>query len=314
MPSPNYSEWFQFSKKQRNGTFMLLGLIILMIVWQNVQDYFFQSKKYDHTAFEQELASLKVKSPDSMRHFKQYSEDDDHPFQPYTQPHQKRYGQEEWNGTLFIFDPNTLDEAGWQKLGVREKTVRTIKNFISKGGRFYQADDIKKIWGLDESLAERLIPFIRIAKTAYVTTQKSTFEKKTYTPTLVDINVADTNALIALPGIGAKLAQRIITFRDRLGGFYSIAQLGETYGLADSTFQKIKPRLTILNEALRQFNINTATVDDMKSHPYIRFNIANAIVQYRNQHGKFATINELKKVVIITDDVFNKMQPYLKAD
>lgn len=107
------------------------------------------------------------------------------------------------------------------------------------------------------------------------------------------------------------MALRIITFRDKLGGFYTTDQVGETFGLQDSVFQKIKSRLSINIAAVKHFNINTATVDEMKSHPYIRYNIANAIVQYRNQHGNFASVAAIKNIMLVTDDIFNKAAPYL---
>jgi competence protein ComEA len=143
---------------------------------------------------------------------------------------------------------------------------------------------------------------------------KPVAEVKKYIPSVIDINTADTSALIALPGIGSKLSQRIIMFRDKLGGFYKIEQVAETFGLPDSTFQKIKTRLVLINSSVRQININTATVEELKSHPYLRYAIANAIIQYRNQHGNFSSPDDLKKVVAVTEEVFAKVFPYLKIN
>jgi competence protein ComEA len=133
--------------------------------------------------------------------------------------------------------------------------------------------------------------------------------KKTFSP--VDINTADTTEFIKLPGIGNKLSNRIITFRDKLGGFYSIDQVGETFGLPDSTFQKIRPSLTLINKELKQVNINTATLDELKIHPYIRYQLANAIIQYRTQHGNFSSVNDLNKVMLFNEELYNKVSPYL---
>jgi competence ComEA-like helix-hairpin-helix protein len=129
--------------------------------------------------------------------------------------------------------------------------------------------------------------------------------------TVIDINTADTSAFISLPGIGSKLASRIILFRDKLGGFYSIDQIGETYGLPDSTFQKIKQYLKIDNPSLKKIDLNTATVDDLKIHPYIRLSLANPIVAYRNEHGAFSKIEDIKKVMAVTDEIYKKIAPYL---
>ena len=114
-----------------------------------------------------------------------------------------------------------------------------------------------------------------------------------------------------MPGIGSKLAQRIINFRSKLGGFYKTEQVAETFGLPDSTFQKIKSRLSISSSTIKQLNINTATVDELKTHPYIRYNIANAIVQYRAQHGNFAAVADIKKIMTVTDEMYNKVAPYV---
>ena len=114
-----------------------------------------------------------------------------------------------------------------------------------------------------------------------------------------------------MPGIGSKLSQRIIAFRNKLGGFYSVNQVGETYLLPDSTFQKIKSRLIIGSSHVKQININAASIDEMKAHPYLRYNLANAIFQYRQQHGNFNSVEEIKKIMLVTEDIFNKVAPYL---
>jgi competence ComEA-like helix-hairpin-helix protein len=126
----------------------------------------------------------------------------------------------------------------------------------------------------------------------------------------VNVNSADTMALIALPGIGSKLALRILNFRDKLGGFYSVDQIKETYGLADSTFQKIKIYL-IVDGQVEKINLNTVTKDQLKIHPYIKWNLANAIVEYRNQHGNYKSIEDLKNISMLDENTFNKIAHYL---
>lgn len=221
-------------------------------------------------------------------------------------------------GALFFFDPNTLPAEGWEKLGLRPKTIKTILNYRSKGGRFYERDDLKKIWGLPDGFYERVQDYIQIAeaKKEYGSNTsffKTPYEKKERTIAVVDVNNADTAALIALPGIGSKLAQRIIMFRNKLGGFYATEQIGETYGLPDSTFQKLKPYLKA-DGILKKFNINTATKDELKTHPYIKWNLANALVEYRAQHGLFKNLDEMKNIVLIDKATYNKIAPYFTIE
>ncbi|MDZ4794261.1 MAG: helix-hairpin-helix domain-containing protein [Bacteroidota bacterium] len=224
---------------------------------------------------------------------------------------------------LFNFDPNSLSTEGWQKLGLREKTIRTIQNYLAKGGQFRKPEDLQQIYGLFPDEYERIAPYIKI-ESSYETNSYKDFDKtpvenkapKTFTGrySVIDINSADTTAFIALPGIGNKLANRIINFRDKLGGFYSINQVGETFGLPDSTFQKIMQWLKLENTSIRKININAATLEELKAHPYIRWNLANPIIAYRDQHGAFGKVEDLKKIMIITDDIYNKMLPYLTIE
>jgi competence protein ComEA len=213
----------------------------------------------------------------------------------------------------FPFDPNTLDVKGWQALGLPDRTIRIILNYRNKGGRFRKKDDLAKIYGITAEQFGSLEPFIQIQEKAPRSFEPYPVKTGRYLPTvtIVDINQADTTAFIALPGIGSKLAGRIVAFREKLGGFYSIAQVGEVYGLADSVFQKIKPYLAGGSTPVRKININTISFEQLKAHPYFRNQLATAIIAYRNEHGPFSTINDLKKVMAITEEIFKRIEPYI---
>jgi competence ComEA-like helix-hairpin-helix protein len=128
---------------------------------------------------------------------------------------------------------------------------------------------------------------------------------------ITDINQADSAEWSALPGIGEKLASRIIHFREKLGGFYQIEQVGETFGLPDSSFQKIKPFLRMGTDSLRLINLNRASREELQSHPYIRWQIARQIMDYRRQHEIFKSVEELLQLVQMDDLKFKKLKPYL---
>lgn len=229
------------------------------------------------------------------------------------------FGKTRSTGTLFYFDPNELDMSGWQQLGLREKTIKTILNYTSKGGRFRKPDDFKRIYGLFPDEYERLRPWIRIAGNTSGTSGETVYpaaEKREYTPVRktvseIDINMADSSAWMALPGIGSKLSARIILFREKLGGFYSVNQVAETFGLADSVFQKIKPLLRLGQPAIKKININTVEADELKKHPYLKWAIANTLIAYRKEHGPFKRLEEIKKVQAFTEELFTKIAPYL---
>jgi competence protein ComEA len=313
------ADYLSFTKKQRSGTLILLVLIVLLIIGPFLFPFFIHPKTNEHPSMKKEIDTLAMRQKDAGSNYQRRYVDDGHP--PYYEPAEKRYAAKQpFKGELFYFDPNTLEEEGWQKLGVREKTIATIKNYLSKGGKFYKAEDLSKVWGLSDDDKARLIPFARIESAGFEKKfpakvyDKPAYEKKVYTPHTIDVNAGDTSAFIGLPGIGSKLSQRIVNFRDKLGGFHSIDQVGETFGLPDSIFQKIKAQLTLTDPAVKQINLNTATFDELKAHPYLRYGIANAIVQYRTQHGNFSSVADLKKIMLVTDDILVKAAPYLKIN
>src|SRR6476620_4362316 len=159
---------------------------------------------------------------------------------------------------------------------------------------------IPKLFDRREPVAES-IPVIHVQdtfKAKSVVIQKK-FEPPRHVRKKVepfDINTADTTAFIALPGIGSKLAARIVLFRDKLGGFYDVRQIGEVYGLQDSVFKKISPMLRCDAGHIRKIDINNAEKETLKVHPYIRWQMASALVAYREQHGSFHSAEDIAKL------------------
>lgn len=325
-------DYFNFSRKERIGIIAVIIMIVITWFLPRLISPFAKGKTLvGDTSWIAQLKklartdSLKIKTNEQRNLYNENkefvsknNEENDFSFQKSTNSYFSK-GKIE----LFYFDPNTLSPEGWQKLGIKNKTIRTIQNYLSKGGHFYKPGDLEKVYGLHRDEFERLAPYIRIE-------HKETKRSEDYTSrsaesiksqpgkvsgySVIDINTADTAAFISLPGIGSKLAARIVNFRDKLGGFYSIEQVKETFGLPDSSFQKIKQYLKLENSSLRKININSATVDELKAHPYIKFNIANPIVVYRNEHGAFSKVEDIKKVMAVTDDVYRRIVIYLTID
>ena len=311
-------DYFDFTRKERRGAIRIVAVILMVTFVSFFFPLFVREYPVDHSEFAREIALLKKDS--SERRYKGYNDPElENDYSPDVG------GRREI--TLFYFDPNTATVKDWVKLGVKEKTATTIQKYISKGGKFYKPEDIRKIWGLSKRDADRLVPYVQIIKEMphYANFESRNFENKIVPDKLpnsfrskefrnVDINTADTSSFKTFPGIGSKLSQRIISFRNKLGGFYSTEQVGETFLLPDSTFQKIKPYLVLNEVRLQKININSASLDELKGHPYIRFHLGNAIVQYRNQHGNFTSLEEMRKIMILTDSMYFKVVPYLSLD
>ena len=294
--------WFTFGRKDRLG---LLALFVLILVVYALPR-FFRRPPAPPRPLEPAVATV----IDSVR--KQA------PIQPVYEA-RERYRAAGAPGERFPFDPNTLDEAGWVRLGLRPKTAATILRYRAKGGRFRRPEDLQKIWGLPPGFYENVKDLIRL-ETPAVSKEFTDSRRpapapypERRSPSPVAINSADTTAWIALPGIGGKLAARIVAFREKLGGFASVEQVAETYGLRDSTFQLIRPYLR-LDGGVRQIDLNTASLDILKDHPYIRWNGARAIVAYREQHGKFTSADELRKINLFDEATVSRLLPYVRVE
>lgn len=307
-------DYLSFTKKDRVGVIVLVMLICIVLLLP----YLWPAKKAVQPT-RQEIETIRQAAaqlnkadtagePDAIRSFPE-------------NPSLKKYYQT-GKAEIFYFDPNTLDAAGWKRLGLRDKTVATIQHYLQKGGKFKKPEDLGKIYGLFKDDYARLLPYVQLKSETpvppkdnepvrqYATTDKPVYTSKKFA-VLIDINQADTSALIALPGIGSKLAARIINFRSKLGGFYAVQQVAETYGLPDSTFARIQVLLQCNHSAVQQININTADANTLKQHPYIRWNLANLIVKYREQHGNFKSADDLLQLAIITPELLEKIKPYL---
>ncbi len=308
-------DYLSFSKKERNAALVLLVLIVMltMAIYMLPAHTTKPPTAAEAEKFRKELAALK--QGDSVT-------TDDPP--PANGNESVQY---ESGVSLFYFDPNTLSPEGWKKLGLRDKTIQTIRHYIDRGGKFKKPEDLGKIYGLFKNDYERLKPYVRINLPGPVVQEEAgnNFnkidagrnigpEKKIHSFEPVDINDADTTSLIALPGIGSKLAARIVGFRQKLGGFYSIDQIAETYGLPDSTFQQLRPRFRCDHPSIQKININTADINTLKQHPYIKWTLANAIVQYRGQHGRFASVDDIRQIASVTELSFQKLKYYLTVD
>ncbi|WP_291910964.1 helix-hairpin-helix domain-containing protein [Chitinophaga sp. CB10] len=212
--------------------------------------------------------------------------------------------------TLFYFDPNRIGMEDWLQLGVPERTAGSIQRYLGKGGRFRKPEDLRRIYSMPPPLADKLLPYVRIAEEARVTAPGTRQVRRG--PAMLDINRADTLQWDALPGIGPGYARRICKFRDKLGGFYSVEQVAETYGLPDSVFKKIKPFLKIGDSSLKIMDLNLTDEKTLASHPYIRYKLAGMIVAYRNAHAGFRSMEELRSLPLVDDIIYRKLEYYIQ--
>lgn len=319
-------DYFTFTKKERRAV-ILLALFALFFSLLPALFPFLVKHETDiiiDEEKEQLLASMRTGEKKPLTSNEEAGTTDWYEPKRSTMPQAKSL---ESKGELFYFNPNTATAEELSRLGIREKTVQTILKYRSKGGKFKKPEDISRIYGLSAKEVERLMPYVKIETTSPVATASSNtasastqpqstgnsfFSEKKSTP--IDINKADTSEWKSLKGIGSYYARKIVGFREKLGGFYKVEQVAETYGLPDSTFQSIRSFLLISTDRIKQINLNTATVEELKAHPYIKANIATAIVNYRANHGAFKSIDQLLNIGAVDDELYRKIAPYLSVN
>ena len=136
----------------------------------------------------------------------------------------------------------------------------------------------------------------------------------TVTQVLVNINQADSLEFRKLKGIGEVFSSRIVRYRNWLGGFYGKEQLLEVYGIDSILYERIAPYLEVSINDLRKINMNTCSQKELASHPYISYKIAKSILKYRQHHGAYKSINDLKRIHLIDEELFRKIAFYLELE
>lgn len=217
---------------------------------------------------------------------------------------------------LHPFDPNTLDQQGWQDFGLSPKQAGAIIKYRQKGGRFRKAEDLQKMYTIRPEIYQQLKPYVQIKDSisqvrfrTYSTT-KADRAANTSAVVVYELNGLDTMGMQAINGIGPTFARRIYKYRERLGGFARPEQLLEVFGIDSVHYERIRSQIQIDEGQVRKININTADFETLRQHPYLRYKQVNAIMEYRKQHGNYSSFADLKKVAILPAETVDKLVPY----
>ena len=286
--------FFGFSRTQTNGFVALVLIMTVALFSRPFYHSWFSSREADFSKEKQVLDSLTAQWELEQRNQNTIPLEAEVPV------------------TLFGFNPNTITADELQALGFSVRLSKGLLNYRSKGGSFRIKSDLKKLYGMDSAFYKTLYPFIQLP-------EKITYSERTPEPkresVQFNINEADTTQLQSVYGIGKVLAKRIITYREKLGGFVKPEQLKEVYGLDSAAIQKLLKASFLKNDFQPQkININTADEKVLSSHPYFSKKIARAIVTYRFQHGKFKTIEDLRRIELIDSKTADKIYPYVTVE
>ena len=244
---------------------------------------------------------------------------------------------------LASFNPNDADSATLAAYGFKPWMIRNLMKYRAKGGRFKKPNDLRRLYGMTDTLYTALEPYIAIPplreeeKTRpSLTASKGSSEKRTYPQrdsvpsvylpaedtikwvrqekypegTRIELNLCDTTALKKIPGIGSYTARRIVEYRARLGGYRQLRQLREIR-LNDEV---LSPWFTLDTTALSKLPVNRLPMKPLMAHPYLNFRQAKAILTYRQRHKRIPSIEVMAQWEEFTPNELQRVAPYLLFD
>ncbi|MHA6246717.1 ComEA family DNA-binding protein [Pontibacter sp. CAU 1760] len=302
--------YFSFSLSEVNGFLLLIGIMVLLTAAPFLFKAFRTSPSTGINPSDRQTLDSLVAGLEAVQPAKRKSR--------YTVP----------AVALRPFNPNKLTLEEWQAFGLPKYLAQRILNYRSKVGDLSYKAELGRIYNMPDSVFQRLYPYIELPETRPTKDRMNQWaagrsrpapefdnsrrprEKFILAP--FNINAADTTQLKQIRGIGSKLSARIVKYRDGLGGFNRLEQLQEVFGLQPEVVDSLQ-KYTFVPDTYtpKQLYLNTATADELKAHPYISSNVARALVAYREQHGKFQTVDDIRKVKLITAELFEKLRPYL---
>lgn len=205
-----------------------------------------------------------------------------------------------------VFDPNSADYNQLIEFGFNRFQANNVINFRKKAGIFKNKIDLLKIYGIDSIFYNSIENYIQIE----IADEPTIVNSK---PALlqIELNSADSTELVQLNGIGAVFANRILKYRELLGGFYSTSQLLEVHNFPEETFGKIEGNISVDTVLIKKIRLNFAEYPDLLRHPYLHKKQVEAVLNYRNKNGSFHDIFQLKSNGIIDSETFSKVRPYL---
>jgi DNA uptake protein ComE-like DNA-binding protein len=199
----------------------------------------------------------------------------------------------EQNYESFVFDPNTITLADLQRLGLSERQAASIENYRAKGGRFRSKADFQKMYVVSDTLFARLEPFIDIPK--------------------LELNTVDSAALLSLRGIGPWYAHKILTYRERLGGFVDVAQLREIDGLDDERLSGFIDQVCVDSSRIRRLDLWHASDTLLAAHPYLGPKGARSLLRYRSLYDSTRwTLSDLAREHALPVENIEKLKKYIE--
>jgi competence ComEA-like helix-hairpin-helix protein len=285
------NEFFHFSLFERRGIGTLLICLALL---------FWLPRRWSAPVdLPEEITWQEVPPPDQMSK---------------STPEQPAKASEEVDSLTFeVFDPNTVTYEALTEMGLPVGLARGWVNYRRAGAHFQYREDVLRLYQMDSLLFTKMESYIDLPPRPTSEAIPPAAVQRSFPdrpPTSIAINQATPLEWAKLRGIGPVLSTRIVAFRDKLGGFSSVEQVAETYGLPDSTFRQIKGKLRMDNPPAR-LDINVLPAEQLANHPYISWKQARAVASFRTNHGPFSSAADFRVLRIFSAAEHRRLEPYL---
>lgn len=242
----------------------------------------------------------------------------------------KKYPRDTIAIRMQVFDPNTADSSTLVHLGLKKWQASNMLKYRAKGGRYRQAEDMKKLYGMTDSMYQALLPYIQIdtmavkqyrdsVRKSRIDTTQSDSVPRYISPkrdTVLNLRTADTTELKLIRGIGSYRAQQIVRYRKQLGGFTSVEQLYEIKALKPLLSDTLSADSLLAHFWLDSIivdplPVNSASLERLQRHPYLSFEQAKAIYELRRRKVRLSSIKALEQLDCFTPEELLRVAPYL---
>ena len=220
-----------------------------------------------------------------------------------------------------VFDPNTADSSTLVHLGFKPWQAKNMVKYRAAGGKYRKPEDLKKLYGMTDSMFQALTPYIYIAReevdsVAVDSLRKDSLPrwKEENKDTILNLRTADTVELKMIHGIGSYRARQIVRYREQLGGFVSVEQVLEAKGMENVDADSLLAHFWIDSVKIEPMNVNSVGVQRLSRHPYLRFEQAQAIYELRRKKIRLDSIQQLQQIECIPAETLEKIAPYLNFD
>ena len=284
---------FKFNKQERSGIFFLLLLIVL------VQIVFWLYSRLKVNGNEPMILNYEVQSKiDSLK---------------------SRQAQKD-SIKIYPFNPNFITDYKGYTLGLSLDEIDRLHEFRNQGKFVNSKEEFQQVTGVSDSLLNKISKSFKFPEWTQFSKIKEqedfiskAFSKKEISSTSIgDLNSVTAQELKLIKGIGDKLSERIVKFRDRLGGFLINDQLNDVYGLDPEVAQRVLQRYKVLKAPqVQKIDLETATVGELAKLVYIPKSVAENIIAYRKLNGGIDSFDELLQIENFPADRIDRIPLYL---